>query len=245
MNDYYETETVSEAPGLEARVRPDECYENPLEWVGVKECGKGDLVKGSRCSDPAWLEECPTCHYSDGSTIGSRPGMIVEVRKGGHGSPDTFDRECPTCKGEGERLARSSEEWCRENGATAAVPVRYNVDGSQPWIRVVEWGDEEEEPQSVLYLEGEGRTVAEIEGAIEDLETAWHEGFSWVEIVVSEDSELPADVLEGFFEVQLGGMLGWKWAEEEAERMLLEAYAYVKRELEERRAWAERDVVTV
>lgn len=48
------------------------------------------------------LLPCGYCRFGDGSSIGSRPGMIVGVCKGGHGSPDTYDSPCPKCDGEGE-----------------------------------------------------------------------------------------------------------------------------------------------
>ena len=44
---------------------------------------------------------CGTCRYGDGSAIGSRPGMILGVRKG---CADTYDIPCPTCKLRGEVL---------------------------------------------------------------------------------------------------------------------------------------------
>jgi hypothetical protein len=48
------------------------------------------------------LLRCGYCCFGDGSNLGSRPGMICGVRKGGHGSPETYDVTCPKCEGEGE-----------------------------------------------------------------------------------------------------------------------------------------------
>ena len=227
--DWYEIRTVSEAPGLEARIWADEWSDNPLTWIGAKleHLPREGMyrVDGHASSEPT-LITCPTCG-GDGE---------LEV----HG----FPVGCSRCEGDGEVEAGSSAEWCKDRGAVAAIPINYNLDGSQPWLRIEEWG-EDGEPDAVVYLEDESLDEATLEGAIRDLETALVEGFHGVTIEVSEDSDLPEDVLEGFFEVSLGGMLGWKWVEEEAERILREAHDHVERELAERETWAKRGVVTV
>lgn len=227
--EWYETHTSSEAPGLEARVGSDDWWENPLAWIGAKEVHvprKGMHGVEGYTSEVPGLITCPTCK-GDGE---------LEV----HG----FPVGCSRCKGDGDTRAESSAEWCKDFGTVAAVPISYNFDGSQPWVTIEEWGGDDL-PDAVIYTEDESSSEDCLEGAIRDLGVAVEQGYYYVTVEVSEDSDLPADVLDGFGGDSCGGFLGWKYTEEEAERMLLEAYAYVGRELEERRAWAERDVVTV
>lgn len=237
-------EEVTSRGGLVVYAAPDDWWENPLGWTGVREMGRERMggVEGEQVSDPG-LIDCPDCRHPDGSPIGSDYGLILGVRKG-PGGPETFDRECPGCKGETERLAKTMEEWCEAEGKAAALPVSYNFECSQPWIHAVDW-DDLEDACSILYLDrGESpRQVEEIEAALENLDEAVRFGFSVLTVEVDPDGDLPEDVLEGADCPALGGCLGGLG--EVAAEMLEEALEEVKRELTEREEWARRGVVTV
>ena len=247
MYEEWETIRSDNAPGLVAVVKPDyEWWENPLGWVGIRECGVDNLsgMDGERSDDPG-LIECPNCHHPDGSTIGSEPGQILGVRKGPVG-PETYDSECPCCEGWGERRAKNEAEWCKAKGVAAAVPVDYTPDGSRPGVWIRDW---DESYSSIFYAkheEGREWTADAIRDQIHLLEMSLTEGFYYYFVELDEDSDLPPDILGGVDSAWMGcgGFLGHTDAEYYAEEGLEMAGDHVKKELAEREEWAKRDVVT-
>lgn len=218
--------------GLVALEYPDHEWENPLTWWGIKERGKCEMasVKGEQVSDPGEID-CPTCE-GRGELVLAIPGW------------PSFEVECPGCEGYGERPAKTMEEWCRAYGARAAVPVSYNMGGSQPWIRDEEW-DDLEDACSILYLDGDEGDEEVIEAQIADLSLALQRGYSVVAVEVDPDGDLPEDALEGAEVLAVGMVLGWEAVADMADELLRGAEAYLEKEGAEREEWARRGVVTV
>jgi len=236
MGEEVETIRIEEAPGLVARVYSDDvALEWPYEtgWCEVA----GEMAEGRQYGDLGWIS-CPNCHHSDGSTIGSEPGLILGVKNG-----EFYDSECPCCEGRGWRRAKSGEEWSKANGVKAALPVSHDFRGPYGVIRVEDWDDSYD---SILYTtEGGADTLEGLESAVKEIEMILTEGYYGVVVEVDPDSDaLPDDVLNGCMGESLWGILGWDGYGEEAVMLLKDCYAIAKDELAERESWAKRDVVT-